>query len=120
VVRLAGDALDRSRRRVQQDLRGHRGFRNDPLYRARRTLHTGQDLLIDRQRALLVALFAADGRTFLASLGIELTLEIVSVISDQPSLPATLACQAGNTVRRTAPPSPRRSSGARGSRSALN
>jgi integrase len=36
-------------------------------------------------------------------LGIELTLDIVSVISDQPSSPATLACQAGNTVRRTAP-----------------
>ena len=60
VVRLAGDALDRCRRRVQQDLHGHRGFRNDPLYRARRTLHTGQDLLTDRQRARLQALFAAD------------------------------------------------------------
>jgi transposase len=59
VVRLAGDALDRCRRRVQQDLHGHRGFRNDPLYRARRTLHAGQDLLTDRQRARLQALFAA-------------------------------------------------------------
>ena len=39
VVRLAGDALDRCRRRVQQDLHGHRGRKNDPLYRARRTLH---------------------------------------------------------------------------------
>jgi len=38
VVRLAGDALDRCRRRVQQDLHGHRGRRDDPLYRARRTL----------------------------------------------------------------------------------
>jgi len=50
VVRLAGDALDRCRRRVQQELHGHRGFAGDPLYRARRTLHTGQDLLTDRQR----------------------------------------------------------------------
>ena len=41
VVRLAGDALDRCRRRVQQDLHGHRGRTSDPLYRARRTLHTG-------------------------------------------------------------------------------
>jgi transposase len=57
VVRLAGDALDRCRRRVQQELHGHRGFKNDPLYRARRTLHTGEDLLTDRQRERLIVLF---------------------------------------------------------------
>lgn len=45
VVRLAGDALDACRRRVQQQLHGHRGRKDDPLYRARRTLHTGADLL---------------------------------------------------------------------------
>jgi transposase len=58
VTRLAGDALDRCRRRVQQDLHGHRGRAGDPLYRARRTLHTGADLLTDRQRARIEALFA--------------------------------------------------------------
>ena len=58
VVRLAGDALDRCRRRVQQDLHGHRGRSGDPLYAARRTLHTGVDLLTDRQRARLDELFA--------------------------------------------------------------
>lgn len=60
VVRLAGDALDRCRRRVQQDTRGHRGRTGDPLYRARRTLHTGADLLTDRQRQRLTALFEND------------------------------------------------------------
>jgi transposase len=60
VVRLAGDALDRCRRRVQQDLHGHRGRRHDLLYRARRTLHTGADLLTDKQRNRLTALFAID------------------------------------------------------------
>ena len=60
VVRLAGDALDRCRRRVQQDLHGHRGYAGDPLYRARRTLHTGEDLLTDRQRMRLVAQFAVE------------------------------------------------------------
>ena len=60
VVRLAGDALDRCRRRVQQELHGHRGMKNDPLYHARRTLHTGADLLTDRQRARLTALFDGD------------------------------------------------------------
>jgi transposase len=60
VVRLAGDALDRRRRRVQQDLHGHRGRTGDPLYRARRTLHTGADLLTDRQHQRLTALFGVD------------------------------------------------------------
>ena len=60
VVRLGGDALDRCRRRVQQELHGHRGLASDPLYRARRTLHTGDDLLTDRQRERLVLLFSTD------------------------------------------------------------
>jgi transposase len=47
VVRLAGDALDRCRRRVQQAIHGHRGHKGDPLYSARRTLHTGVGLLTD-------------------------------------------------------------------------
>ena len=58
VVRLAGDALDRVRRRVQQSLHGHRGRRGDPLYTSRRTLHTGADLLTTRQRTRLARLFA--------------------------------------------------------------
>jgi len=58
VARLAGEALDRCRRRVQQDLHGHRGHAGDPLYRARRTLHTGTDLLTERQHRRIEALFA--------------------------------------------------------------
>lgn len=58
VVRLAGDALDVCRRRVQHDTFGRRGRKNDPLYKARRTLHTGAGLLTDRQKARLDALFA--------------------------------------------------------------
>ncbi|MGH9068501.1 MAG: ISL3 family transposase [Acidimicrobiales bacterium] len=60
VVRLVGDALDGCRRRVQQDLHGHRGRRGDPLYAARRTLHTGADLLTDKQNERIEALFAID------------------------------------------------------------
>lgn len=58
VVRLAGDALDRCRRRVQQAIHGHHG--RNPLYRARRILHTGAGLLTERQQDRLDALFAAD------------------------------------------------------------
>ena len=60
VVRLAGDALDVCRRRVQQDTTGHRGLKGDPLYKARRTLHTGASLLTVRQRARLDAVFASE------------------------------------------------------------
>ena len=60
VVRLAGDAVDRCRQRVQHDTLGHRGRSGDPLYGARRTLHTGDDLLTDKQRARLRALFAVE------------------------------------------------------------
>jgi len=60
VVRLAGDALDQCRRRVQQDLHGHRGRKDDALYRSRRTLHTGADLLTDKQQVRLTALFAVE------------------------------------------------------------
>ena len=60
VVRLAGDGLDRCRQRVQQATLGHRGRSGDPLYTSRRTLHTGDDLLTDKQRARLKALFQGD------------------------------------------------------------
>ena len=60
VVRLAGDALDRCRRRVQQAIHGHRGRTGTPLYSTRRTLHTGAGLLTEKQRDRLHALFAAD------------------------------------------------------------
>lgn len=60
VVRLAGDALDQCRRRVQQQLHGHRGRSGDPLYSSRRTLHTGMGLLTDRQWDRVQALFNGD------------------------------------------------------------
>jgi len=60
VVRLAGDALERCRQRVQQQTLGRRGRKNDPLFTARRTLLTGDDLLTDRQRDRLQTLFGND------------------------------------------------------------
>ena len=60
VVPLAGEGLDRCRQRVQQETLGHRGRSGDPLYRARRTLHTGADLLTDKQQTRLDAVFATE------------------------------------------------------------
>jgi transposase len=44
----------------QQTIHGHRGRADDPLYRARRTLHTGADLLTSTQHQRLETLFATD------------------------------------------------------------
>jgi transposase len=71
VVRLAGEALDKCRQRVQQSTCGHRGRAGDPLYRARRTLHTGAGLLTDRQQSRLDDLFADE-----AHLEVEVTWAI--------------------------------------------
>ena len=60
VVRLAGEALDKTRQRVQRETLGRRGRVADPLYSARRTLMTGADLLTDKQSARLNGLFADD------------------------------------------------------------
>ncbi|WP_419923939.1 ISL3 family transposase [Candidatus Poriferisocius sp.] len=59
VVRLANQAVDRCRRRTQNDTTGHRGRKGDPLYGARKLLLTGQERLDatgwDRLRAALDA-----------------------------------------------------------------
>jgi transposase len=60
VVALAGHKLDLCRQRVQQDTLGHRGRTGDPLYRVRRTLRTRLELLTDRQRTRLEAVFASE------------------------------------------------------------
>jgi len=60
VIHLAADALDECRRRIQQATCGHRGRKGDPLYAARRTLHTGAGLLTDKQTARIEKLFDGD------------------------------------------------------------
>ena len=71
VVSLANRALDEVRRRVQREQHGHRGRRDDPLYRARRLLLTGQEKLTDKtesKRATLLALGDPDGEVAIAYL----------------------------------------------------
>lgn len=45
VIRVATAKLDECRRRVQNEVFGHRGRKNDPLYRARRLLTMAQERL---------------------------------------------------------------------------
>lgn len=59
---LQAMAVDEDRRRVQQEIHGHRGRKNDPLYGIRTILRCGQEKLTDRQRARLDRAIAADQR----------------------------------------------------------
>ena len=56
VIRLANRALDTVRRRVQIEQTGHRGRRNDPLYRARRVLLVGEERLTAKATQRLASL----------------------------------------------------------------
>lgn len=56
VVRLANTALDECRRRVQNETVGHRGRKNDPLYRARRRLVMARERLSDDNHQRLMGL----------------------------------------------------------------
>ena len=60
IVKLAGDALDEVRRRVQQDTLGHRERKGDPLYQIRLLLRASRDRLTKRQKERLRAAFTAD------------------------------------------------------------
>ena len=60
VVHLAGDALDECRRRIQQEIHHQRGRATDPLYKARRMLHTRSCLLTPRQQHQLLNLFSGE------------------------------------------------------------
>ena len=60
IVKLAGDALDEVRRRVQQDTTGHRGRKGDPLYQIRLLLRASRDWLTKRQKERLREAFVAD------------------------------------------------------------
>jgi transposase len=62
VVKLGSQAVDEVRRRVQQDIHGHRGRKGDPLYGIRTILRCGTENLTDRQRARLERAIAADAR----------------------------------------------------------
>ena len=60
VVHLAGNALDECRRRIQQELHHRRGRATDPLYKARKMLHTRSCLLTPRQQHQLLNLFSGE------------------------------------------------------------
>jgi transposase len=56
LIALANRALDAVRRRVQNEVTGHRGRKDDPLYRARRVLLRGEERLDEKAAARLSSL----------------------------------------------------------------
>lgn len=59
LVKLANSKLDECRRRVQNETLGHRGRKDDPLYRARRLLTKAHERLDERGDTKLAGLLAA-------------------------------------------------------------
>ena len=59
VVKLANSKLDECRRRVQNETLGHRGRKDDPLYRCRRLLTKADERLDDQGRTKLLGLLDA-------------------------------------------------------------
>jgi len=59
VVKHANTKLDECRRRVQNDTLGHRGRKDDPLYRSRRLLTKGHERLDDNGNTKLDSLLEA-------------------------------------------------------------
>jgi transposase len=59
VIKLANTRLDDVRRRVQQENLGHRGHKDDPLYRSRRLLTKGHERLDERGNDKLLGLLEA-------------------------------------------------------------
>ena len=63
VVKLGTAAVDEVRRRVQQEIHGHRGRKNDPLYGIRTILRCGAEKLLDTGPTCPIPEVARLGRT---------------------------------------------------------
>ena len=84
VVHLAGDALDECCKPTGQELRHRRGRATDPLYKARRILHTRSCLLTPRQQHQILDLFASD-----CHVALEVTWSVYQNIIDAYRAPDT-------------------------------
>ena len=89
VVHLAGDALDECRRRTRQERHHRRVHATDPLYKARRMLHTRSYLLTLRQQHPILDLFASEEHVAL-----EVTWSVYHNIIDAYRAPDTSAGKA--------------------------
>ena len=116
IVKLAGDALDEVRRRVQQDTTGHRGRKGDPLYQIRLLLRASRDRLTKRQKERLREAFVADEAHISVEVAYLLTQQVrevfhqdtpaqgqrlaVRLIESLPACPIPEIARLGRTLRK--------------------
>lgn len=84
-IRLANQAIDDVRRRVQQHTRGHRGRKADPLYRARRVLLTADERLTEDRFEWMRSLLEVgdpDGEVSAAWIAKELLRDVYSAVDE--------------------------------------
>ena len=83
-MKLANQAIDDVRRRVQSETLGHRGRKGDPLYRARRVLLTGDERLTEERSpmASLLDVGDPDGEVATTWIGKELLREVFSAVDE--------------------------------------
>lgn len=96
LVKLSNSKLDECRRRVQNETLGHRGHKDDPLYRCRRLLTKADERLDDRGRTKLLGLLEAGdprGEVRMAWHAKEVVREIYTI--DDPELAADFVARLG-------------------------
>ena len=79
IIKLAGDALDEVRRRVQQDTTGHRARTGAPFYQIRLLLRASRHKLTPRQQERLRAAFTADEAHISADVAYHCTQQVRDV-----------------------------------------
>jgi transposase len=100
LVKLANQKLDECRRRVQNETVGHRGRKDDPLYRARRLLTRAHERLDDQGEARLLGLLGAGdphGEVRMAWHAKEVIRSIYQI--DEPDLATEFVAQLAEDLR---------------------
>ncbi|MEX1124490.1 MAG: ISL3 family transposase [Acidimicrobiia bacterium] len=84
-IRLANQAIDDVRRRVQNETYGHRGRKSDPLYRARRVLLTADERLSEERFEWMRSMLDAgdpDGEVSAAWVAKELLRDVYAAVDE--------------------------------------
>ena len=104
VVQLAGEKLNLCRQRLQQQTTGHRGRKDDPLYKVRKTLLTRRRLLTQKQHGQVRNLWGGHDQ----HVGLEVTYLVYQDIIDayahpKKSVGKKLMKKVINTIRKGLP-----------------
>lgn len=105
VVKLAGQALDEVRRRIQQAVLGRRGHKDDPLYKVRPTLLTGIEHLTEGHHERLQKYLAVGDPNG----EVEITWQLYQQVPDRSTTPRHQQRAERSPRRSSTPSTPARS-----------